>query len=351
MIMMLKSFKQHLLELSAIALAIMVLVCPKMSVAAENDPYTYSCIPLEDSAAKVNYKLNEILEEVIGTVNRDIAKFKRNSSDTYAEFYFSHYYYKNMFVDKYGHDAFGVFETCIDTNTCEGWPYFERISLKPGESIYSEAKYTKLSKKFVSSTIQLCDVRMGTDKLTHLLKDGFKLYNATKQYNSTHDELLKYSMISENTFFGKKTTGVYSRADIVANTSGIKFFEDLFSKHLVRQKNGQLKFSKVNICDYVNSKFDERVSKNTYSEDAAKVAILNEAILNRVKQCSDENKLEILARKSQPASIGDSDKALSFFSGVIDFITSSDFRLAEEVLIESVPVFQGRADTVIPKEQ
>src|SRR5690606_10511655 len=118
------------------------------------DAYTYAHIELEDSAAKVNAKLNEILQNVAARINQ--LRGLQRMNDTDIEFHFSQFYFEEMFSDDLAADVFSDFEICIDSNRCENWPEFERVYVYPEESIYYEADYSKITKKYIASTINLC---------------------------------------------------------------------------------------------------------------------------------------------------------------------------------------------------
>lgn len=318
-------FRKKLLDFAMLAVTIMVLVCPIMSTATETDSYTYSCIKLEDSSDKINLKLNQIIESVVSKINQNILKNSK-SKFTLTEV-FSLYYFKSMFVDDYGQDAFSVFEMCIDTNKCKGWPYFERISVSPQESIYSEANYSSLTKKYLASNIEACGVRFSTDKLTHLLKDGFRYYYAKQNFGYSQEDIERISKFSESTIMGLKSTGVYSGADDVANMNGVRFFEDLLSKHLIKTRNGLIALQPVNICNYIDSRFDERVLKNIYIADVQKNKAIQSAIHKRIEQCSIENRDTILARISSPKSITMTDKFATGFKNISELANSDSWSL------------------------
>lgn len=309
------------------SVTILVLTCPIVSPATETDSYTYSCIKLEDSSRKINFKLNEILRDMVSRINGDISRAKK-PNDINIKNSFSYYYYKEMFVDDYGADAFSVFETCIDTNKCEGWPYFERVSVNPEESIYFETDFSHLSKKYLASNIEACGVRFSTDKLTHMLKDGFRYFYAKNYFGLNNADILRISKYSESTIMGLKSTGVYSPADTIANIKGVEFFENLLAKHLLKQKNGLVQFRDVEICDFINPNFDERNLKNSYVN---KSQILQSAIEKRILQCSDSDREKILSRTHDPKSIENSEKAMVTFRNISE-IFNSDARMLKKIM-------------------
>src|SRR5262249_10632810 len=147
---------------------------------SETDNLTYRYVPLEDSAPKLNRAVNELLDEVLRKTNEKIAAHGADrASDAEAELRFAQTYSETV-LKKLGDRLLPVIGTCIEKNDCPGWPQFERIPLKYDDIIYDEARYNKVATAFLSPTFQLCGVRLGTDKLTHLFAHGFFYYNAVR---------------------------------------------------------------------------------------------------------------------------------------------------------------------------
>jgi hypothetical protein len=55
------------------------------------------------------------------------------------------------------------------------------IALERAESIYGQVHYNRVAIGFLSPSIDLCGVRVGCDKLTHLFSNGFFYYDASRQ--------------------------------------------------------------------------------------------------------------------------------------------------------------------------
>ena len=235
--------------------------------ASESDPWTYSYIPLSDSATLINDRLEQLIQTVIDKVNADYP-LDRSLDDTELEFrYFSE------FRSSHIRDvAWGVFERCIGTNNCPGWPQFERIQMYPEESVYHEGKWRYIPSRFhLATIIEVCGVRIGTDKITHLFDDGFHYFNAmrSKRKDFDIDDILEMSMAFERTYMGTRLTGIFSHADIEANLVGVQFYNDFFagpSPIMGRDASGHLiMLRKPDICDYVSELFDERILPNDYT--------------------------------------------------------------------------------------
>jgi hypothetical protein len=164
-----------------------------------------------------------------------------------------------------------MFERCIGTNNCTGWPQFEHIQMHPEESVYHAAKWRYIPSKFhLASIVDVCGVRMGADKLTHFFDDGFHYFNALRSKSKDFDpeDIRQLSMAFEKSYMGARLTGIVSRADIEANLAGVRFYSDIFigpSPMIGRDTDGQIHLLRQpDICDYVTVQFDERVLLNDF---------------------------------------------------------------------------------------
>ena len=169
--------------LRALILASFFVGASSIIEASESDPWTYAYIPLADSATKVSDRLGNQIQTIIDKINSRYPT-SQTLEDTELEFIFF-----TEFRSSYIRDvAWGVFERCIGTNSCRGWPQFERIQMYPGESVYHEARWRYIPSQFhLASIIEVCGVRMGADKITHLFDDGFHYFNALRSKNKNFD--------------------------------------------------------------------------------------------------------------------------------------------------------------------
>ena len=234
---------------------------------SESDPWTYAYIPLADSAELVSNRLQNLIQSVIDKVNSRQFKNDRQPGDTALEFAFFAEFRSSHIRDV----AWGVFERCIGTNNCPGWPPFQRIQMYPGESVYHESKWRFVPSRFhLASVIEVCGVRMGADKLTHFFDDGFHYFNAlrSKRKNLEPEDIRQLSMAFEQSYMGTRLTGIVSRADIEANLAGVQFYSDFFggySPMIARNADGRLiRLRNPDVCDYVTDYYDERILPNEY---------------------------------------------------------------------------------------
>ncbi len=256
------------MKLRLLVLGSLLLGSTGIASASESDPWTFAYIPLADSGELVSDRMGNMIQAVIDAVNARYSGEERQPEDTALEFAFF-----AEFRSRYIRDvAWGVFERCIGTNSCPGWPQFERIQMYPEESVYNAANWRYIPARFhLASIVEVCGVRMGADKLTHLFDDGFQYFNAfrSKRKNLGWDDLYELSLAFERSYMGTRLTGIVSYADIEANLTGVRFYRDIFgglSPVIGRDTSGQLVMLRSpDICDYVSDQFDERVLPNEYT--------------------------------------------------------------------------------------
>ena len=97
-----------------------------------------------------------------------------------------------------------------------------------GESIYMT---NPIDYATLSPTVHMYDSEFGTDKIEHLLQQGYKyykIYNEAVASGKTPEEAskkaVKWGQRTERTYFGMLVSGVYSNADLYANYAGMKFY-------------------------------------------------------------------------------------------------------------------------------
>lgn len=121
--------------------------------------------------------------------------------------------------------------TWLNTHKFEHEP--SRYKAPYTESIYWERPINYAT---LSPTIHMYGVEFGTDKLDHLFQQGYTYYRkftAARREGKSDTDAIKaavaYGRASENLFFGYAVSGVYSNADLAANISGLRFYQNLTS--------------------------------------------------------------------------------------------------------------------------
>ena len=275
------------------AIAITILSA-SVAFGAETDNLTYRFLPLEDSAPKVNAVVNDKLETVVERANDELRREGRDpsaASDIEAELAFFRAY-RRLALRRFSDRLLPIFEACIESDDCPGWPRFERIVLEGTESIYAEARYNRIAESSLAPTFELCGVRMGTDKMTHLFSNGFFYYNASRQEGSrlqSDDEVLRAALQDERGLMGARSTAVESPADAEATRAGYRLARDVFEGNdpIVGRdpESGLLaRRREVDVCAYVSPGFDEVTNPPVFTAGKAPVARIRKAIAARTIQ-------------------------------------------------------------------
>ncbi len=289
-------------------------VVASVTWASEVDQETYSHLPLKDASTEISQQVQNKIQIVIDEINKELnlTTSAATVSDGELEYRFAEKWKEGL-----SSPWSSEFEECIPKNNCPGWNPIERINLLPGESIFDEVNFNPVTTRYIAPVIQLCGVRMGVDKLTHMFQDGFRFYDLwmNQQRHLTDEQIFQMSVIEERHIMGKTLTAVMSYADVEANLAGVEFFRNLFinRRHLRRTSEGFLSLKEpVDICAYVKPSFDERRAHVEYFGSRA-IALKKLIAKRRQYQppLSDEQINSILAR-AETHSVS----ALEIFIGV-----------------------------------
>lgn len=125
-----------------------------------------------------------------------------------------------------------------------------------------------------SPTLQVNEIRFGSDKLAHFFSEGWWYYKhwRKRQHKQTMEQV-QHSMFLfgvglEQGIQGLKMTGIFSPADLEANYQGFRFYRQLChaDEPLFTEKDGRWYFSRsFDISDYVQPEWDESWNPNIYS--------------------------------------------------------------------------------------
>ncbi len=126
-------------------------------------------------------------------------------------------------------------------------------------------------------TIEVAGVRMGTDKLAHLVSSGWTYYSeyrkAIEDGETPEDAeriAVRRGLIEESLILGGMVSGVQSIADVEAGYGGLHFYRDLCDGDdpiLKLDEEGWILSRPVDLRDYVTPRWDESYSNHpVYSE-------------------------------------------------------------------------------------
>lgn len=121
----------------------------------------------------------------------------------------------------------------------------KQIAFDPGKlgSVYAFAGFHRIlhpSHFVFSSTIKLYSIEIGMDKLGHLFNEGFQYYHEFNQAKEAGDsdylalqKAVAWGVDTENSYYGRWVSGIYSNADLASNYAGLHFYFNLFSPLII----------------------------------------------------------------------------------------------------------------------
>jgi hypothetical protein len=125
-------------------------------------------------------------------------------------------------------------------------------------------------------TIEIAGVRMGTDKLAHLVSSGWTYYGEYREgieKGETPEEAerraVSRGILEESLILGKLASGVHSIPDIEASYAGIQFYSDLCDTEdpiLKLAADGWQISRPVDLRDYVTPRWDESYQPPVYTK-------------------------------------------------------------------------------------
>ncbi len=239
--------------------------------AKETDNLTDRHKHLEDSTEILDQEMNRRLQELQTEANKQ----KISCNDPRS--------LRILFHDLNGSRFFiGSLETWAEESS-----QVPKRSLGAAGSVYEGALengwiFNRLS---LASTVKVNGELIGTDKLGHFIDQGFEFYTPYRRSGYDMYPALHSSLGSEKSHSGKKSTGVISYADSMANYHGILFYHSLGegSQSYFRCSDGRwTQIRKFTWADYVDAGWDEGINcsvvasesgQNKYHENIKKLEV------------------------------------------------------------------------------
>ena len=257
------------------------------SFADETDNFTYSKIELIDSSQIINEKFNYYLQKGIDDANL------LNKGNDKKVLYKS---LKKYITDKTSDESI-ITDLYKDKN-------LDIISIKKSESIYKNwtlREGLSLGKKntFIGSVVNFNGVQIGVDKLEHMFRTGRILFGALDR-GWEFDNVLKLSYFMERWLLGGNRIGasIISYGDLSANFNGIRLWNDLLgnypdplgreiSHYIVFEENLWYLQNEVDLKNYIDESFDERINSSTFSHKSS-----TEKFAENVEEAKEEGLVE-----------------------------------------------------------
>ena len=118
----------------------------------------------------------------------------------------------------------------------------------------------------VGSVTKVHGICVGADKLGHFFDQGFDFLEAANKPGSKAQDITNLGLEMEIGAFGLGSTGVFSNADLAANSAGMQFYKDL------ERSPGKFDF---HIRKYITAKWNEQANPSFYESSVGSVVWSN----------------------------------------------------------------------------
>jgi len=221
--------------------------------------------PLEDMAGVLNARVNLELERLVAELNRD----GRNRPCQKVRFRFFKRH-RMLFFD--GFETWSVNSPLVSRSPsgADEMREFKQHYLYGGtSSVFDTGRWMP-----PSPTVEVNGVRLGTDKLTHLLGTAWYYHRWYRKARSrgvplaeAEDRAVRRGLGHEITILGRAVSGVLSLADLEANYEGMWFYEHLCAgddPNIVYDEGVWRLRRPFDLRDYVTPEWDESYQPNIY---------------------------------------------------------------------------------------
>lgn len=243
---------------------------------------------MSDSADKLNFYMNQQLELAVARTNNEVhCGLQVNEAE--RELY-------EVFYDQVGGYLWAAIENKVtETN------YVETLSVTKNNSIYRDLNWINafvLKFAELGVTLNLNGHIIGSDKLGHFVGIGWQYFKTAVLKKEGIEQAISHGHLTEQTFFGEMTTGVYSFADLAVNYDGYIFWSHLFNSKAspsndpyIACNNGKLvKLREFRWAEYVTDAWDEAVNCNAFRNRDIKRKIENQIL--KLEKSDPENKYQ-----------------------------------------------------------
>ncbi|MGL4555758.1 MAG: DUF4157 domain-containing protein, partial [Gemmataceae bacterium] len=216
---------------------------------AETDTASPPPTPLADSLADVNQRINEALDNA-------------RKAGTTADIVIA-----------------GLVKELADNGTIGRSKIEDWAATLPASKVYlpapKDTKYAGVGFRLWSTgfpilnpTMNVKGILIGSDKLGHFLQQGhdyYQLARNNKVLKAGEADAERMGRSTEEGGFGLRTTGVYSNADLVANKSGMKFYQDLAAAPGMT----------FDLANYITPEWNEEKNPSYYESSVGKTVWAN----------------------------------------------------------------------------
>ena len=221
--------------------------------------------PLKDMTGVLNARVNLELERLVAELNRDGRD--RPCQKVRFRFFKRH---RMLFFD--GFETWSVNSPLVSRSPsgADEMREFKQHYLYGGtSSVFDTGRWMP-----PSPTVEVNGVRLGTDKLTHLLGTAWYYHRWYRKARSrgvplaeAEDRAVRRGLGHEITILGRAVSGVLSLADLEANYEGMWFYEHLCAgddPNIVYDEGVWRLRRPFDLRDYVTPEWDESYQPNIY---------------------------------------------------------------------------------------
>jgi hypothetical protein len=246
----------------------MIVICligPALSSALETDQYYTWGLPLEDSTDMVNARFNLELE-------RAIASFPDHKTPESCRKVAVAYRSRMRFLLLHEIQLWAWHSKWVDRipDGGEEWREYGRTNMYSRNPPYDPATWMPYT-----PTIEVAGVRIGTDKLAHMVSSGWTYYSEYREgleKGLTPEEAERRAVdrgiFEESLILGKLASGVLAIPDLEASYGGMHFYVDLCDAEdpvLRLEEEGWTISRPIDLRTYVTPRWDESYSPPIYT--------------------------------------------------------------------------------------
>lgn len=231
--------------------------------ASEIDSFTKRYSIQEDSSSVLNKLVNERIQKALLRANKKKPCSKKRLQ-------------KSLLKQLKGNVVGGPIEFFINGSSEDE---LDRIHLRRKESIYKGVKFfsapvLKLPLGFFGRIVKVGDHIVGADKFGHFFTEGLVYYK--KAQKKGLKSALEWGHKTELKKFGNWTTGVYSRADQVANYGDYLFWKSIHEEFQGQGPYFSCEDKKWKLVksfdwrDFVDAGWDEGINCSSYRNNKVK---------------------------------------------------------------------------------
>jgi hypothetical protein len=235
------------------------------SSALETDQYYAWGRPLVDSTEVVNAKFNLELERAIASFPKDR---QPKSCHEVAVAYRS----RMRFLLLHDIQIWAWNSEWVDRipDGGEAWREYRRTNMYSRNPFYDPATWMPYT-----PTIEVAGVRIGTDKLAHMVSSGWTYYGEYRRGLKQGDtpgeaerRAVRRGILEESLILGKLASGIFAVSDLEASDAGMHFYIDLCDAEdpiLRLEENGWIISRPIDLRDYVKPRWDESYQPQVYT--------------------------------------------------------------------------------------